>query len=278
MASQLVTIITPVFRGIAVLAESVRSVLQQSHSNWELLIVADDGLDYQAALSKHGIQDKRLKFLQSGGHGLGPNRARNIGLENARGEWIAPLDADDVYFPQRLERLLHKAQETGLALDEGRVVDQQNRRSLGGLLPADLGMRFELNDYLETDRPLLFLFHRSLITRGWDLIERGADTLFNLRALERAGYAGIDDSPLHEYRVGPTSLCHADDSSARFEEAYNVTLDLLRSDGLGFVSNSFRERVIAYVERKQALNRAYGMARREGFQDSFQHFVEATLA
>ncbi len=270
-----VSIITPAFAAAECLPQAVASVLTQGFPDWEMLIVSDDGADYRAHLAQHGLRDERLRFLGSPAHGSGPNAARNVGLAAAKGRFIAPLDADDVYYPGRLERLVPLAAEHGMAGDNLHVVEQCSGRRLQTVLPLDPRVQFlRLEDFCRFSVPLLFVFHRSVIGAGWDEdVGFGEDTLFNLRALEQAGQAVMDAEPLHEYRVHPASICHGPDAVARAETAYRFCLQRLRQDGLGFRTPRFRAAVTALLYRKRVLNRAYRRALQRGFAGSFQHYL-----
>ena len=276
---ELISIIMPAFRAEAFIAEAVRSVLQQSMQNWELIIISDDGRDYQqllreARLQGFDIEDERLRFTYTGAIQTGPNHARNVGLKLARGQWIAPLDADDIYYPQRLERLSAAANETGLALDN-LVLAGEVKGYEPALLDLEDGAHFGFDEFKRSLAPLLFLFHRELITCGWDDdIARGADTLFNLRALELASYAVFQSQPLHEYRVHNNSLCHSEGAEKVFISAYDHTLARLNSDGLGFKTAAFRKKVIGLVEEKKRINHDFLQAVARGFTGNYQNFVQ----
>jgi len=272
--SELISIITPAFRAEPFLAQAVHSVLAQCRVDWEMLIVADDGGDYGALLAGQGIRDPRLKFLTTGAVGSGAGYARNVGLEQARGEWIAPLDADDVFLPGRLRRLVAAASETGLALDNFRIVDDGPAGCRMTGIDFAPGRRFGLDDLARTTAPLLFVLHRTLAAGGWDAdLTRGQDTIFNLRVLERAGYARFIDEPLHEYHVRPDSACHAQSSPDDFELAYQHTLDRLEYDGLGFSCAETRAKVRALLVERIRLNRAFARTCRRGFCGDYQRFV-----
>ncbi len=273
MEKGLVSIITPAFRAEGCLADAVKSVLSQTYSQWEMLIISDDGVDYQRLLQNADIVDSRLSFYSSGSIQSGPNATRNVGLQHARGEWIAPLDADDVYYPDRVERLLAAAQSTGLALDNVQVVGEHVEDSEGLDVGAKPFLNFE--NVKSSLVPLLFLFHHRHIPKGWDAdVIRGADTLFNLRGLESAGCAGYISEPLHEYRVHDQSMCHAPESEDLFVEAYRHTLERLRDDGLGFKSTNFRQDVIAMIEEKQKINHDFSIAVDDGYKGNYQSFVQ----
>jgi glycosyltransferase involved in cell wall biosynthesis len=98
-----VSIVMPAFKAQETIASAVLSVIQQSYKYWELIIVADDDVDYEAILGRAGLLDKRIRFLSTGGHGSGSPVPRNLGLDTARFEYSAILDADDMMHPHKLE-------------------------------------------------------------------------------------------------------------------------------------------------------------------------------
>ena len=110
---ELVSIITPAYKAHSVIQRAVQSVISQTYPHWEMLIVSDDGCDYQDLLKQSAIHDPRLRFLKSDKIQSGPNVTRNIALAHAKGRYIAPLDADDLYYPPRLEKLLPAAKSHG---------------------------------------------------------------------------------------------------------------------------------------------------------------------
>ena len=111
---QTVAVITPAWRAQATILATVRSVLGQTHPDWELWLVADDGFDYQAYLAQAGISDPRIRFLSSGGTGRGASNTRNVALEQITAPFAAILDADDRLKPRKLELALHGLAEHGI--------------------------------------------------------------------------------------------------------------------------------------------------------------------
>jgi glycosyltransferase involved in cell wall biosynthesis len=100
------SVIIPAFNAAKYLDEAIESVIKQSFSNWELLIVDDGSTDstYSKAIL-WTLKDPRIFVHQ---HDAGLNRgvsaSRNLGLDEARGEWIAFLDADDLWKSDKLEK------------------------------------------------------------------------------------------------------------------------------------------------------------------------------
>jgi len=89
------------------LEEAIESVLAQSYLRWELLLVDDGSSDGSSAIAcRYAARDPdRVRYLEHPGHrNLGMSASRNLGLQHARGEYLALLDADDVWFPGKLAR------------------------------------------------------------------------------------------------------------------------------------------------------------------------------
>lgn len=112
--SHCVAVITPVFRAQGTLPATVRSVLEQTHADWEHWIIADDGVDYAAFLDGLGLRDPRQVFLSSGGQGRGASVTRNVALERIEAPYAAILDADDRLKPQKLEKAVEALAEYGI--------------------------------------------------------------------------------------------------------------------------------------------------------------------
>src|SRR5690349_9096181 len=87
---------------------AVESVLAQSYPVTEILI-CDDGSTDDTAQVVSSIEDPRIRWLPGERSG-GPAQPRNRGIENARGEWVAFLDSDDEWLPQKLERQIERIQ------------------------------------------------------------------------------------------------------------------------------------------------------------------------
>ena len=102
----LVSIITPTWACAEFIAETIRSVLSQTYQNWELLIQDDcstDGTD--KVVQPFVEQDKRIKY-ECNPSNSGAAITRNNALRRAKGRWIAFLDSDDLWLPEKLEHQL----------------------------------------------------------------------------------------------------------------------------------------------------------------------------
>ena len=112
--TQTVAVITPAYKAQATLAATVRSVLDQTHADWQHWIIADDGFDYAAFLFEQGLNDPRQVFLTSGGVGRGASVTRNVALDRLDTPYAAILDADDRLKPQKLERAVAVLADYGI--------------------------------------------------------------------------------------------------------------------------------------------------------------------
>lgn len=100
----LVSIIMPNYNCAKYLKDTIDSVLAQTYTNWELLFVDDCSTDDSVSMIQ-SFHDDRIKVFQSKQNG-GAAIARNYAIEAARGRWIAFLDSDDLWHPQKLEKQL----------------------------------------------------------------------------------------------------------------------------------------------------------------------------
>jgi len=98
-----VSIVMPAYNAEGTIGPAVESVLMQTHADWELIVVSDDGRDYAALLAERGLADPRFKFLSSGQVRAGASRARNVALDGIETPYAAVLDADDRFKPRKLE-------------------------------------------------------------------------------------------------------------------------------------------------------------------------------
>jgi glycosyltransferase involved in cell wall biosynthesis len=87
--------------------EAIKSVFAQTYDHWELLLVDDGSTDGSTAIAQRYAKQypEKVRYLEHNGHqNRGMSASRNLGINNAKGEYIAFLDADDVWLPPKLER------------------------------------------------------------------------------------------------------------------------------------------------------------------------------
>ncbi|GAB4468432.1 MAG: glycosyltransferase family 2 protein [Burkholderiaceae bacterium] len=143
----LVSIVTPAYRAARFIGETIRSVQVQTYREFEMLVVDDCSPDETAAIvQRFAASDPRIRLLRQQTNG-GPAAARNRALAEARGRWIAFLDSDDTWLPQKLEKQLafHRAQQAKISYTEFRRVDADG---------SHVGRLITVRDWLDYGRLL----------------------------------------------------------------------------------------------------------------------------
>lgn len=107
MKTPLISVITPCYNAASYISEAINSVIAQSYSNWEMLIVDDCSTDNSALIiQKYSSVDSRIYYFKTDQPSGSPCIPRNIGIQNASGRYIALLDSDDAWLPHKLEEQL----------------------------------------------------------------------------------------------------------------------------------------------------------------------------
>jgi teichuronic acid biosynthesis glycosyltransferase TuaG len=132
-----VSVITPAYNAEAFIVETIASVQAQTLADWELLVADDASTDHTAAIVEAAaVADSRIRLIRLERNG-GVARARNAALSAARGRFVAFLDSDDLWLPQKLERQLAfmRAQDAAVSYTAFRRVDETGTR-VGRLVPV----------------------------------------------------------------------------------------------------------------------------------------------
>lgn len=115
--SSLVSIITPCYNSSSFISQTINSVLSQTYTNWEMLIIDDCSTDNSAEIiKKYSEKDPRIKYLKTDIASGSPTKPRNMGILNAKGRFIAFLDSDDIWLSNKLELQLPLFIESNVAI------------------------------------------------------------------------------------------------------------------------------------------------------------------
>lgn len=109
--NDLVTIIMPSYNTAPYIRETIQSVLDQTYQNWELIIVDDCSTDNTDEVVA-SIRDERIRYLKNEKNS-GAAVSRNRALREAKGRWIAFLDSDDLWMPEKLEKQIVFMEKNG---------------------------------------------------------------------------------------------------------------------------------------------------------------------
>ena len=236
----LISVIIPFYNARNTLERAISSVLEQSHTNLELLLVNDGSTDDSAALLSH-IQDSRLRVISQ--NNQGPSAARNKGLHHAQGEWICFVDADDTLTPNALELMISEAapqvdiivgsfqtttdtstndarSTAGVCISPARLAQntlfwQKHEQGIVDDVFADSPVRHSLN----LGAPWAKLYRKAFLNEH-DLcfneqLVLHEDTLFNHLAYTHAREVRIITAPVYCYLDNPNSLTRSQNAHYR---------------------------------------------------------------
>lgn len=222
-----VSVIVPVYRAEGFLRRCVESVQAQSFPDWELLLIDDGSPDQSGALcDEFAAGDDRIRVFHKPNGGV--SSARNVGLEEARGQYLAFLDSDDWFLPEFLQTLLSCAESSGAdsaGCAHQNVTESGVSTSEKGALPAGVYGEEEILrgivDRLMSHRTappgeLLngfiwrFLYTREIIEQ-YRIRFEGAyleDEIFLIEYFARAKRLAMSDAPLYAYLQNSASATH----------------------------------------------------------------------
>ncbi len=131
MKKDLVSIITPLYNGEKYVGKTIESVMAQSYPDWEMIVVNDGSKDNsEAIVLEYASKDPRIKYVKQ--ENGGSASARNNGIRRAEGQYIALLDADDLWEPDFLKKQIAFMREKGGCLVHGsyKRIDEEGKEIL----------------------------------------------------------------------------------------------------------------------------------------------------
>ncbi len=221
-----VSVIIPAFQAEAFIGRAVASVRTQSGLRTEIVIAADDDIDYSVALAAEDIDLGDVVQCRTPQARSGPSAARNLAASVANADLIACLDADDAFEDGRLVLLAALADRHGAAtgptveIGEGGIV----QRAAG---PKDGGDRLTPADIASVRMPYFPVFQRELLGPGWPDVAFAEDMVFNLHLVEAADTYAFSEGARYSYFQHGASVTNAPDALARAITAYRQILDYL---------------------------------------------------
>lgn len=236
---QLVSIIVPVYNVNKYIQETMDCVRNQTYPHWELLLVEDGSSDGTAETIRAYVektQDVRIRLLEQPAN-MGAAKARNRGLEEAQGRYIAYLDADDLWVPQKLERELAFLQEKQAAfVFTGYEFADESGKGTGKVVrvPETLSYKEALKN--TTIFTTTVMFDTEKIRK--EMLEmpliKSEDTALWWKVL-RNGYTayGLDENLVKYRRAGKTL------SSNKLEALRRIWRLYRRAEGMSVISSAY---------------------------------------
>ena len=217
--SPIVSVILPVYNGKRTLRESVDSVLAQTFRDFEF-IICNDGSTDETGIILDKLVDERVRVIHNESN-LGEGSARDRAIESARGVWLALIDADDAWAPERLETLLAEANTSINKMVFDDILECHD--TADGMVPWNVlrgkyafggngskSVEVPIENFVCQERllikPLLPLTH----IRNHHICHTGrrfaADTEFFLQLLAHGVQLCYVPKPMYYYRITPGSM------------------------------------------------------------------------
>ena len=211
MSSVSISIIVPIYNTEKYLRQCIRSILAQTFTNWECILVDDGSTDDSGAIcNEYAKKDSRIKVVHR--ENGGASSARNTALDLLTGKWLAFVDSDDCIYFQALERLYSTAEHNNLDL----LQCSYNRVYQEHTASFEETNVLTSTKYVETDSYLTCvwgtLFKSSIITRHHlrfdERVRLGEDQIFLLNYMQYCKRLQSINDVLYFYRDDENSAVH----------------------------------------------------------------------
>lgn len=279
-----VSIIMPAYKSKMTIERAIRSVLAQSYGRWELQVISDDLMDYEALLKAAGINDPRIKYHTTGQVGSGSSPARNVGLDQATARFIAILDADDVFHPEKLNRVMtHFASEAGAISDIVscglQITDAQLNplRQIGTRVPSAelLASRYK---FTNISMDSMLVFDRQNCDPRYDVsFPCLTDIEFLLKLFAASKGVFHIAEPLHSYTKQIVSITNGPNAGAQLVAAKRRLLGLLQDGAYPFADPDAQQGLISFYQASLKAEETFGAVLEANPNALFEDHVEPFL-
>lgn len=203
MSMDLVSVVMPAYNASRFIDSAIRSVIKQSYPSWELIVVDDGSSDgTQARVENYARDCAKIRLIQHRTN-RGPAAARNTGIENANGHYIAFLDSDDLWHSRKLEKQIQFMDTNGLSFTyTSYLVINENGAQTGEVM-APLSVGYEELLRSNVIGCLTSVFRRDLVKgiRMREELPMHEDYVFWLDILGGGCQAYGIQEPLASYRI-----------------------------------------------------------------------------
>lgn len=207
MTKGLVSIITTLYESGDYIAKTIESVRAQTYSDWELVITDDCSTDDGPSIvESFAAQDSRIRLLRLECNG-GPGVARNNSIKNSEGQYIAFLDSDDTWMPDKLEKQLALMKKTGCGVVYSSYLTCDSDDRINGMVKCKSRIRYWR---IVCDNAIGFLtmmYDRNVTGDAYmPVIRKRQDWGLNIELLRRCRVAYGIKEPLAVYRMRKGSV------------------------------------------------------------------------
>lgn len=265
----LVSVVIPTYSRNDMLERAINCIQKQTHQNLDIIVVDDNPPESEFRLSTQKImqkyvEDKRIRYIQNPKN-LGGSGARNVGIEASKGEYIAFLDDDDVYYPDKIEKQLQvfldsNSEKLALVYCDVEHVGKNNH------VDCVIKKRYKGNclyEAIEDDclaSTSMWLVKKSLLESvgNFSIVPCKQDSTVILKLLEKGYEVDFVPEVLCSYRnvasgvrisLGPKKV----EGELMFYDACCKVYDRMTPKQIRYIEFSFAKRLyILYSQRKQA--------------------------
>jgi glycosyltransferase involved in cell wall biosynthesis len=239
----MVSVITPVYNSEEFLSETIESVIAQTYRNWEMIIVDDCSADHSPEIANRYAQaDERIRVTSLSSNS-GPAVARNRAIEMAKGRYIAFLDSDDLWEPDKLEKQIAFMKENSYAITYSYygIMDESGNEVDQFVTPPS---KIAYKDLLTTNYIgcLTAVYDSHILGKVYmpNILKRQDYGLW-LRILKDVDYAYGIKEPLATYRIRKNSV-----SRNKFKAMYYVWKLFREIEGINFFKSLYFISIYGY--------------------------------
>lgn len=267
-----ISIIVPVYNVERYLSDCLSSILNQDFNDWECILVDDGSKDGSGIIcDEYCKKDRRFRVIHKENGGV--SSARNVGIEQASGEWISFVDSDDSLVSDALFHMLFVNKNVNADVCLCPIVRGERKESYTNILTEGEKERliwacltYRTSEYAAkgfmVDAPHAKLFRASIIRqhtlRFKEDLCKSEDALFDAEFYQFAGRIVMDSHPVYRYTINPNSICHTFkfDNIQMFDRLLGYERDFLYANT--YTSPMFRRvlEIRAFVALEQVLYEA----------------------
>lgn len=273
----MISIVIPVYNAAAVLEKSVRSVLEQDYPNWELILVDDGSKDDSGRLcDEWAVQDVRIRVVHTPNRGV--TAARALGAEEAIGEWVCFVDADDELAEGALEHMARAGEGCDIVVGNKQIVttttatDEWMNKKDETIPPLEFLKGLIINRISQYITGRMFrkkLFANGTIDIPADLI-MAEDFIMNVQLGNKAQKVALIRDMVYRYYVYDSSVSHTFRSSLAYEEKFCACLETAVKQG------DYYEQLWEELAFQKVRALKMGFMSEKGRVDLSNHFLKET--